>query len=235
MDNAFYGVGVGPGDKELVTLKAINIIKNADIIFKPVKKEGAFSVAFDIIEEYIDKQEIIELIFPMVNDQEIRKNYHLKNVDIIKDYYSKGKNCVFVTIGDPTVYATYMYLVKELKQHDIKIITIPGITSFTNILSIINEPIALDNESFGVYPMDKDEDKINQMIESHNNIVFMKVYRNREFLYKILKKRGFENKIVIASNIGKENEEISYNIEELLNEKLSYFTTVILKKDGFNE
>jgi len=235
MDNAFYGVGVGPGDKELVTLKAINIIKNADIIFKPVKEEGAFSVAFDIIEEYIDKQKIIELIFPMVNDQEIRKNYHLKNVDIIKKNYNKGKNCVFVTIGDPTVYATYMYLVKELKQYNINIITIPGITSFTNILSVINEPIALDNESFGIYPMDKDENKINQMIDCHNNIVFMKVYRNREFLYKILKKRGFENKIVIASNIGKENEEISYNIEDLLNENLSYFTTVILKKDGFNE
>ena len=236
MTKKFIGIGVGPGDKELLTLKAINEIKRCDVVFKPVVKKGKKSIAYQIIKEYIPKSaKVIDLVFKMSKDKNKRKKYRKKLSKNIKDEIIKGNTCCFITIGDPCLYSTYMYIVKNLKKENIKIKTIPGITSYQSIFAKINESMALEEENFAVYPVNDDKEKIKKVIETNNNIVFMKVKRNQKLIYKLLKEKGLEDKIFIASNIGKKNEYISYEINDLINKEFSYFTTLIVKKGGFDE
>ncbi|MGM0379472.1 MAG: precorrin-2 C(20)-methyltransferase [Bacillota bacterium] len=236
MKSQFIGIGVGPGDKELLTLKAINFIKKCDIVFKPVVKKGKKSVAFQIIKEYIPKNtKIVDLVFKMAKDKNKRKKYRKELSEKIKKEVLKGNTCCFITIGDPCLYSTYMYIVKNLKKENIKIKTIPGITSFQSIFAKINESMALEEQNFAVYPVNNNRKKMKRIIELNDNIVFMKIKRNQKLIYEILKEKGLENNTFIASNIGKENEYISYEINDLVNKEFSYFTTLIVKKGGFDE
>jgi len=229
------GIGVGPGDPELMTYKAVNNIKSTDLIFIPIAKPGQSSIALEIAKKFITDQEIIPLVFPMITSLEKRNEFMLENIDTIKKYlevYNKG---VFLTIGDPSVYATYMYLVNLLREENVTIKTVPGISSYSAICSKVNLPIALDQENFCVYPLRDDKKAIERVINENDNVVFMKVSRGQKSLYEVLEEKNYLNHCVLASNIGKSNELITTKIDTLLNKKLSYFTTLIFKKGGIHE
>lgn len=228
----FIGIGVGPGDEELLTIKAVKAIKTADVIVVPVAKEEQSSEALTIAKTYIEEQTIVKLVFPMIKDQQKRKDNLLKNIKIIQQY--SDQTVVFLTIGDPTIYATYIYIIEQLKGSPLTIETIPGITTLNAISSSLNLPIAMRDESFAVCPMSHASEKIKSIIDNHDNVILMKVSRAPMVLYQILKEKDLDNKIVLASNIGKANQKISYDIEALVNSRLSYFSTVILKKGGLN-
>lgn len=228
----FIGVGVGPGDPELVTMKAINYIKEADVIYTPVSQKGKASVALNIVKKYIPKNKTIEeLIFPMVMDQKKLNAQFDKNIEKICEKIGKGKVCVFLTIGDPTVYATYMYMAKRLTEKGV-VETIPGIPSFTASAAAANIPLVLGSENFVVYPMNNDRNQLEQMLKLNDNLVIMKVSKNQALLYDVLKKYQLDDRSLIVSNVGKTTEKISKNIEVLKKEKVPYFTTVIVKKGG---
>src|SRR6476646_3022181 len=127
-----YCVGCGPGDPELLTVKAVNLIKSADIIFAPTAKEGKPSIALSVAQKYIDKSTTtISLIFPMIKDRELLKDYWKRNAEEIARTVRSEKMVVYLTVGDPTLYSTWAYIHNELKKNysDIKIEVIPGITS----------------------------------------------------------------------------------------------------------
>jgi len=229
------GIGVGPGDPELMTYKAIKIIKSSDLVFVPIAKSGQSSVALEIAKEYITHQRIIPLIFPMIKSMEKRNKYMKRNIDVIIKYLSTDKKSVFLTIGDPSVYATYMYLVERLKKSQVTIETLPGISSFSAICSKANLPIALNDENFTVYPLKNDLESIKDIIHSNDNVIFMKVSKGQKSLYQALKETNHLENCLVASNIGKADEIITRNINILLEEKLSYFTTLVLKKGGIHE
>jgi len=139
-----YCIGCGPGDPDLLTLKAINLIKNADIIYTPTAREGKPSVALSIVEKFINKgTEVHQLIFPMVKDfsklKENWKNNALQITNSIRD----GKKTVYLTVGDPSLYSTWIYIYKELieKHKDIEVEIVPGITSIFSFSAEIKTPI----------------------------------------------------------------------------------------------
>src|SRR4030042_2555272 len=118
MNGIFYGVGVGPGDPELITLKAINIIKKADVIFAPKTDKNDKSIALNIVRQYLnDSTEIIIQTFPMTNERIKKEDALEKNKNEILDFLKKGKSVVFLTLGDPMIYSTYIYIHKLVKKH----------------------------------------------------------------------------------------------------------------------
>jgi len=229
------GIGVGPGDPDLITYKAVSAIESTDLIFIPIAKPGQSSVALKIAERFITNQKIVPLVFPMITSLEKRNEYMIKNIETIKEYLDIYKKGVFLTIGDPSVYATYMYLVDLLRDSPITITTVPGISSFSAICSKVNLPIALDQENFCVYPLRDDQEAIEKVIYQNDNVIFMKVSRGQKTLYNVLKEKNYLNHCVLASNIGKTDEIITKDLDILLNKKLSYFTTLIFKKGGIHE
>jgi precorrin-2/cobalt-factor-2 C20-methyltransferase len=107
------GIGVGPGDVELLTVKAVKAIQNADIIMCPASKETRPSIALSVVSSIIDKsknQEIIKLIFPMTKDKDILEASWKKNAKIMAETVLKGNHVVYLTVGDPYLYSTWIYM-----------------------------------------------------------------------------------------------------------------------------
>ena len=134
------GIGVGPGDVDLLTVKAVKAIQSADIIMCPASNENRPSIALSIISPIIDKslnQEIIKLIFPMTKDKNILETSWKKNAKIMAETVLKGKNVVYITVGDPYLYSTWIYMHRDLKEKypDMDISVVQGIVSIFSFAS----------------------------------------------------------------------------------------------------
>lgn len=230
--NKLIGIGVGPGNPELMTYQAVKTIQASKLIFVPVARKNVDSLALEIASSVIKDQKIIPLVFPMIPSMEKRKKFMKENIEIIKTYLNIYKKGVFLTIGDPSVYATYMYLVTLLQKEAVAIKTIPGISSFSALCSKVNIPLALDDECFCVFPLKNDKKAIEDVIYRNDTVVFMKISRAPKVLYQVLKEKNYFKHCILASNIGKSSEFISQDLELLLKDDLSYFTTLVFKKGG---
>jgi precorrin-2/cobalt-factor-2 C20-methyltransferase len=112
-----FCVGCGPGDPELLTIRALNLITEADVIFVPTSKLDKPSIALSIVAKYIkETTKIINLVFPMVKDKESLKDYWKKNTLEISQMVRSGKKTLYLTVGDPSLYSTWIYIHRELKK-----------------------------------------------------------------------------------------------------------------------
>ena len=235
-----YCIGCGPGDPDLLTLKAINLIKNADIIYTPTAREGKPSVALSIVEKFINKgTEIHQLIFPMVKDfsklKENWKNNTLEITNSIRD----GKKTVYLTVGDPSLYSTWIYIYKELieKHKDIEVEIVPGITSIFSFSAEIKTPIGEGEEIIGIVPACYDLERLKIAAKCCDTLIFLKDGRYFNSVIETLITSGFpeDSDIFIA-------QDVSTSGEALQNRKLSdsaknpnenndkYFSIMIAKK-----
>lgn len=201
----FYGVGVGPGDSELITLKAINTIKKSDYVFIP--KSKGISTARTIAEEYITDKEIIELEFPMGEDNSERYKEAAK---VIEDTLKDGETCVFLTLGDPMTYSTYLYLMLRVKEYDIEIETIPGITSFAAATSRLNIPLTLKGDSFYLCDGKLDMD----ILKKADSVCILKVNKIKQEIIDKLESEHFD--YVYVKRVTREDEQILYDKQEIL-------------------
>lgn len=178
-----YGIGIGPGDKELLTLKAYRLIRTCDCIFVPENRGE--SLAAIITHEYIKDKKVVSLSFPMGEDNS--RNYR-DAARIICDTLKDEEAGVFLTLGDPMTYSTYAYLMRELDAAGITTETIPGITSFNAAASVLGLPITVKDESFYLADSDLDE----EILKRVNSVCVLKVAKNKESIISKLEKHGFE-------------------------------------------
>lgn len=234
MNNKFYGIGVGVGDPEEITLKAINILKKLDVVVLPEAKKDEGSVAYEITKQYMKEEiEKVFMEFPMLKSLEERREARKRNAMFIQELLEQGKNVGFLTIGDTMTYSTYVYLLEHLPEKYL-VETIPGISSFVDMASRFNFPLMIGEESLKVVSLNPKMD-IEAEIASADNIVFMKVSRSFERLKQAILATGNQENVIMVSNCGKENQVVAYNIEELEEEDIPYFTTLILKKGGMKQ
>lgn len=234
MNNKFYGIGVGVGDPEEITLKAINILKKLDVVVLPEAKKDEGSVAYEITKQYMKEEiEKVFMEFPMLKSLEERREARKRNAMFIQELLEQGKNIGFLTIGDTMTYSTYVYLLEHLPEKYL-VETVPGISSFVDMASRFNFPLMIGEESLKVVSLNPKTD-IEAEIASADNIVFMKVSRSFERLKQAILATGNQENVIMVSNCGKENQVVAYNIEELEEEDIPYFTTLILKKGGMKQ
>ncbi|MEW8955077.1 cobalt-factor II C(20)-methyltransferase [Clostridium sp.] len=202
------GIGVGPGDKELVTMKAVRIIKEADVIVAPTATEGGESIALETVKDYIkEKTEVILKQFPMgTKDKDIKVKEAYKTIE---EKLKEGKKVVFLTIGDPYVYSTYIHLLKHMEDLGFQVETIPGITSFCAAASIVNRTLVVGNEPLLIIPAARVGD-----IKDERYVVIMKVYKKEEEVLNTLEEKGFN--YVYVSRAGREGQIVLDDREEIL-------------------
>ena len=196
-------VGCGPGDPELLTVKAVNAIKNADVIMCPTSKEGKPSIALSVVSSLIDqdkKPEIINLVFPMTKDKDILENTWQKNSQIIAESVFSGKKVVYLTVGDPYLYSTWIYLHRELsiKHPDINITVIPGIVSMFTFASKIGISLAEGAEKMAVIPSCYDLSKVKEIAKNCDTMVFLKDGRYFDQVINLLREAGFSKDSIFA-------------------------------------
>lgn len=235
-----YCIGCGPGDPDLLTLKAINILKSADVVYTPTAREGKPSVALSIVQKFLNRDsKINQLVFPMIKDFSKLKETWRNNAVEIADSVRKGKKTVYLTVGDPSLYSTWIYVYRELinTHKDIEIEIIPGITSIFSFSAEIKTPIGEGEDIIGIIPACYNLDRLKIAAKCCDTLIFLKDGRHFNNVIDILMNSGFpeDSDVFIA-------QEVSTNEETLQNRKLSdlsknpnenndkYFSIMIAKK-----
>ncbi len=217
-----YGIGLGPGDEELITMKAYNLIKACDYIFVP-KSKGK-SLAKSIVSKYTSEKNIIELDFSMGEDNTAKYEDAAQKINsIVKDQ----QIAVYLTIGDPMVYSTYIYLMYELQKFNIQVETVPGIASFNAAACCLNIPITIKDESFYLCDRNVDE-KILQAVDS---ICILKVNQNKRDIINKLEKHHFS--YVYIKRCMQEEQEIIYDKNQILLDD-DYMSLIFARKKLMN-
>jgi len=218
-----YGVGVGPGDKELLTIKAVRIIENADVIVVPTAVVNGKSIAYDTAKDFINKDTyVLFKHFPMGGIEQEEKIFEAFRC--ILKYLKEDKNVVFLTIGDPFIYSTYIYLLNYIKECGYDIETIPGITSFCACASVSNEHLVIGDEPLKILPASR-LDSIND----EKFLVIMKVYKNECNVINFLEKRGYEYTYI--KRAGRKGQTILKKKEDIMN-SCDYMSLIIARKKG---
>jgi precorrin-2/cobalt-factor-2 C20-methyltransferase len=228
-----YGIGVGPGDPDLITVKAIKILKRVDIIYSASSSKNKHSLAFDIVSKHIPPDTpSVFLSFPMTLNKDEAKKYWLSHAQKILDDLSKGKNVAFLTLGDPLTYSTFGYLMKSLYQlnPDVDIEVIPGITSYQAAAATTRTVLAEGEESLTIISGVRGGDHLRRLSKMSENIVFLKAYKNIKDILESLKETKRANSSIAVVRCGFKDEKIIKNIDELKEKKPIYWTLIISKK-----
>ena len=224
------GIGVGPGDTELLTIKACKILKTVPVVFSPKSAKEKESIALSIVRPILEKRDdykrlmIVEPIFPMIEDKDELEKVWNNASEMIAQYLDTGRDVAFITLGDSSIFSTYSYVQKKLTgKYEIE--TVPGITSFTACAARRNKALVEQNEILTIVP--KIDDRLENVLEFSDSIVLMKASRNTSSLESTIESKDRNKEIYSVQNCTRENEKI---IEGFSTEK-PYLTTTIIKFD----
>lgn len=221
MKGKLYGVGVGPGDPELLTMKAVGIIQSCDVVIAPSAMAGGESIALEITKQYIPQEtETLILHFPMGKDNREEKIYEA--YQRVEAYLQAGKTVAFLTIGDPFVYSTYIYVLEHFKGQGYDIETVPGITSFCASASLAQVPLVIGDENLLVLPGTRIKE-----VEDQPYIVIMKVYRREAAIIDHLEGKGY--KYTYIKRAGRDGQEVLTTREEIIGNQ-EYMALIIASK-----
>lgn len=227
----FYGIGLGPGDPELLTMKAIHIIQRADCIFVPKSNTKEDSLALEIVQDYVRGKRVTEQVYPMTKDKSVLKSAWLKYAEEIRAEVINGNNVAYLTLGDPMTFSTYIYLLRQLNtllpEHAIH--TIPGITSYNAAACAANFPLLTGDERLAVIPVPKDITELRSIIEAFDTIVLMKVAKKLDEVIQLLEEMQLSENALFASYIGQRDAYLTCDIISLKGSGRGYMSVLIVK------
>ncbi|MCH2205444.1 MAG: precorrin-2 C(20)-methyltransferase [Lentisphaerales bacterium] len=234
-----YGVGVGTGSPDLMTLRAVNVLREVDVIVIPQSKKGRKSVAWRITEPNVvknDAQERLFLTFPMTKDPEILKPAWDIAFTEIGKRLEEGKNVAFITEGDPLFFSTYIYLHKAAQKRwpEVETEIVPAVSSFTAVPSVIQQPIADGQERVAVVPASYGLDTLPQILQLFDTVLLMKVSSIMPRLVEILKNEGLLDCATYVSKATMDFQMTTTDLEAIKNDKCDYFSMVMVKKQDRN-
>ena len=234
------GIGVGPGDPDLLTVKAVKAIQDADVIMCPASKEDRPSIALSVVSSLIDEtknQEIIKLIFPMTKDKKVLEDTWKKNAKIMAEKVLSGKNVVYLTVGDPYLYSTWIYMHRNIESNhpELKISVIPGIVSMFTFASKVGVSIAEGAEKVAIIPSCYDLATVKEIAKNAESLIFLKDGRYFDQVIDLLKESGFPDNSIFAigQDLGTEKEIIrKLTLGEVNDDTLTtkYFSILVVKR-----
>ena len=228
----FYGIGLGPGDPELLTLKALHTIQKADCIFVPKSDSKEDSLALEIVKDYVKGKRVIEQVYPMTKDKETLNTAWLKAAEEIHTEVKNGYNVVYLTLGDPMTFSTYIYLLRHLNTMlpEKAIHTIPGITSYNAAACAANYPLLTGDEKLAVIPIPKDIAELRSILESFDTIVMMKVAKKLDEVIQLLEDMKLSENALFASYIGQKDAYLTCDIVSLKGSGMGYMSVLVAKR-----
>jgi precorrin-2/cobalt-factor-2 C20-methyltransferase len=225
---------VGPGDPELITLKALKVLQHVPHIFASCSTKNTYSLALSIVRCHLNGAGIEPLPFPMTKDPEELASAWEQNARRVLEVLATGSDAAFVTLGDPLTYSTFGYLLKTLKRlsPEVPIVTIPGITSYSAAAALTHIPLTEGEESFYLVSGALGAAQLKEVIDKTDNIVILKTYRYFDEIYRVLEDLDLLDRTTCISRCGLEGEAIVENLRDLKGRELPYLSMVIIKKKG---
>jgi precorrin-2/cobalt-factor-2 C20-methyltransferase len=221
-----YGIGVGPGDPELLTLKAYKILKEVDMVIAPRSKEGKRSLALLTIEKFIKERDciVVEPVFPMTKDRDKLEQYWKKAREEVVAKGNGCENAAFITLGDPSMYSTFYRFLEIFNDLIEEVEVIPGVTSFSACTSTAQVPLVEGTEIVSIIPDVKAKNAM-QVIESSDSLIFLKP-KNMDKIEDML---GNE-KAILCVKVGFEDQKLLSGKVSEIEEPTHYLSTLIIKK-----
>ena len=221
-----YGLGVGPGDPELLTVKAVRILREADVIAVPDKGSGE-KTALNIVKDYVADKPLLPCITPMVRDQQVLDASHDEIAGNICALLEEGKTVAFITLGDPTVYATYMYVHRRVLARGYEAVLVPGVPSFCAVAARLGTSLCEQSERLLIVPASHKD--IDDCLDVDANLVFMKAGREIGALKEKLASRGLLDRASLVANCGMDGEQVWEHFGDMP-ENTGYFSVVVVKR-----
>jgi precorrin-2/cobalt-factor-2 C20-methyltransferase len=228
MIGTLYGLGVGPGDPELLTVKAFRKLKEAPVIAYPKKRKGSKSYAQRIIDVYITpgEKEMLGLVFPMTKDPDILEREWSNTVELVWGKLKTGKDVAFVTEGDPLLYSTFIHMMNLVKERypEVNIQTVPGISSINGAASRLGIALAEGDDHVAIIPARDDYETMKKAIVENDCVIFIKVAKVMD-----LRELDLVEKASVVTKVTSD-EEIIWDIQELDRAELEYLTLMVVRK-----
>ena len=228
-----YGIGVGPGDPDLITLKSVKILNRVQVVFAASSTKNSHSLAVNIAKTHIPETTSIRMLsFPMTKDEKETRNSWAENAGIIINELIQGKDAAFITVGDSMTYSTFGYILSHIKASApyVTIESIPGITSYQAAAARLNTPLVEGEESLLVTSGVKGGDRLRQFSVKPENVVLMKAYRNVKDIICAVDESGLFQDCVGISKCGLPGEEIVTDLKEFAVKPPNYWTLIIAKQ-----
>ena len=220
-----YGVGVGPGDPELMTLKAARLIRENDVIAAPGKdprETVAYRIAAAVVPEIAEK-ELVPIHMPMVKDRPLIDRAHREAAKLVESYLDRGKNVVYITLGDPTIYCTFSYIQHILEADGYAVELVSGISSFCAAAARLNLPLVEWDEQLHVVPA---VHRLEDALEQPGTYVLMKSASQMKAVKEQLRRSG--RRVAMVENCSMENEKVYRSVDEIPDDA-GYFSLIIAK------
>ncbi|MFZ5632399.1 MAG: precorrin-2 C(20)-methyltransferase [Bacillota bacterium] len=236
MAGKFYGLGVGPGDPDLITLKAYRILQEVDMLCVPRSSSDRDSLALQVVRGLAGKEyDLLELSFPMSRNRTVLEESWAAAGEAVAGKVRRGNRVAFVTIGDPMFYSTYGYLLRHLRSRhpDLETETVPGVTAMSACSSLLGAPLAEGDETLAVLPAAYGVSDLEGIVDRFDNVVLMKVNRKVKEVAELLKRLGMQGRAVYFSRCGYSDQFVTADLEGLDERNLDYMSLMIIKKRGF--
>jgi len=229
----FYGIGVGPGDPELVTVKAAAILARCWHVFVPKARTASDSVALEIGRRYLrGDAQVHELVFPMTSDAAELARCWQTSADEVIAVLDAGDDACFLTLGDSLLYSTYIYLLRALKARrpDAKVVTVPGVTSFSAAAALTQFPIGEGKELVTVVPTADDLTATRRALQAGGTVVLMKIGKRLPEILDALEEAGVIEQAVFVARAGLDGQCIKTNLRKLRQQQgeVGYLSVILV-------
>lgn len=229
-------VGVGPGSSDDMTLRAARTIRSADIIFAPRSSIKSESLALSIAAPFINSStRLVELVFPMSRDKSVLESHWRQAAASIADELGDRATGVFLTLGDPTIYSTFAYVLRELRNNhsQVEVDIIPGVSSVLAAAAACGRVLVEGDDRLAVMPAEEGLSSLGRLIQQFEAVVLLKVGRRLEAVRAALEANGLLESSYLVSRLGCGSEERIVSMSDVnmeQDEKLGYFSTVVIKR-----
>ncbi|MGM0453564.1 MAG: precorrin-2 C(20)-methyltransferase [Thermodesulfobacteriota bacterium] len=227
-----YGIGVGPGDPDMITMKAVKVLEQVDVVFTASSTKNSYSLAVKIAEPYVPEHtEVRMLAFPMSKDADVLQRAWEENARRVIEPLSRGKNAAFLTLGDCLTYSTYGYLSRQVAEiaPDVEMEAVPGITSYQAAAARVNRPLVEGEQSLLVMSGVKGGDRFREFGNRSENVVFLKAYKNVSDISSALCEYGWQDESIGMVSCGLPGERIVEDIGEFETAPPDYWTLIMAK------
>lgn len=229
-----YAIGVGPGAPDLLTLRAAEVLRRVPVIFSPLSAMGTTSRALEVVRNVIDpaRQEVVELMFPMQKEQEeLEGEWEEAAAEIVERLRYHGEGA-FITIGDVSLYSTFIYVqrVLEVQHPDLIVEMVPGIPSFSAMTALMGMPYGQGDDRIAILPATFGPDRIAAVLKEFETIILMKVNRVMDEVLDTLETLGLIEHATFVTKCGMPDQEVVYDVRTLRGQRPSYFSILLVTK-----